>query len=240
MEFPSIVARQILSSDRTKKPIVVPISTREPKQIVNQSVAKPYRKTVTSESTIQKPRSIFRRLYEHVSKTCSWWYTKLTPPGYKWEPKSKTGNVKPNVSLTQGSESRTTNISKPKTIKGSTLSNTLVSSNTVAARRNYPAHRRLWVLKAHDVKSQASRNFTIKRVYYVEGLKHNLFSIGQFCDADLEVAFRKSTCYVRDLKGNDLLTGSHGTYLYSITLQETTSPNPTFLMAKASSSQAWL
>nr|GEW96462.1 retrotransposon protein, putative, Ty1-copia subclass [Tanacetum cinerariifolium] len=54
---------------------------------------------------------------------------------------------------------------------------------------------------------------TIKRVYYVKGLNHNLFSVGQFCDADLEVAFRKSTCYIRDLKGNDLLTGSRGTDL---------------------------
>ncbi|GJX43646.1 retrovirus-related pol polyprotein from transposon TNT 1-94 [Tanacetum coccineum] len=51
---------------------------------------------------------------------------------------------------------------------------------------------------------------------------------------------RKSTCYVRDLKENDLLTGSRGTDLYSITLQDTTSPNPICLMAKASSSQAWL
>nr|GFC32068.1 integrase, catalytic region, zinc finger, CCHC-type, peptidase aspartic, catalytic [Tanacetum cinerariifolium] len=48
---------------------------------------------------------------------------------------------------------------------------------------------------------------TIKRVYYVEGLNHNLFSVGQFYDADLEVDFRKSTCFIRDLKGNDLLTG---------------------------------
>ncbi|GKD59384.1 retrovirus-related pol polyprotein from transposon TNT 1-94, partial [Tanacetum coccineum] len=81
---------------------------------------------------------------------------------------------------------------------------------------------------------------TIKRVYYVEGLNHNLFSVGQFCDADLEVAFRKSTCYIRDLKGNDLLTGSRGTDLYSITLQYTSTPNPIYLMAKATSSQAWL
>ncbi|GKB83993.1 retrovirus-related pol polyprotein from transposon TNT 1-94 [Tanacetum coccineum] len=51
---------------------------------------------------------------------------------------------------------------------------------------------------------------------------------------------RKSTCYVRDLKENDLLTGSRGTDLYSITLQDITSPNPICLMAKASSSQAWL
>ncbi|GKA99407.1 retrovirus-related pol polyprotein from transposon TNT 1-94 [Tanacetum coccineum] len=54
-------------------------------------------------------------------------------------------------------------------------------------------------------------NVTIKRVYYVEGLNHNLFSVG-----------------------------SHGIDLYSITLQNTTSPNPICLMAKASSSQAWL
>ncbi|GKA12243.1 retrovirus-related pol polyprotein from transposon TNT 1-94 [Tanacetum coccineum] len=81
---------------------------------------------------------------------------------------------------------------------------------------------------------------TIKRVHYVEGLNHNLFSVGQFCYVDLEVAFRKSTCYIRDLKRNDLLTSSHDTDLYSITLQNTTSPNPICLMAKASSSQAWL
>ncbi|GKE89492.1 retrovirus-related pol polyprotein from transposon TNT 1-94 [Tanacetum coccineum] len=83
-------------------------------------------------------------------------------------------------------------------------------------------------------------NITIKKVYYVEGLNQNLFFVGQFCDADLEVAFQKSTCYIHDLKGNDLLTGSRGTDLYSITLQETSTPNPIFLMAKATTSQAWL
>nr|GEV47564.1 integrase, catalytic region, zinc finger, CCHC-type, peptidase aspartic, catalytic [Tanacetum cinerariifolium] len=45
---------------------------------------------------------------------------------------------------------------------------------------------------------------TIKKVYYVEGLNHNLFSVGQLCDADLKVVFRKSTCYIRDLNTNDL------------------------------------
>nr|GEZ39747.1 integrase, catalytic region, zinc finger, CCHC-type, peptidase aspartic, catalytic [Tanacetum cinerariifolium] len=52
----------------------------------------------------------------------------------------------------------------------------------------------------------------INRVYYVEGLNHNLFSVGQFCDADLEVAFRKSTCFVRDLQGNDLLTAKRSSF----------------------------
>nr|GEZ69041.1 retrovirus-related Pol polyprotein from transposon TNT 1-94 [Tanacetum cinerariifolium] len=50
----------------------------------------------------------------------------------------------------------------------------------------------------------------------------------------------KSTCFIRDLKGNDLLSGSPGTDLYSITLQNTNSPNPICLVAKATSSQAWL
>ncbi|GJX14829.1 retrovirus-related pol polyprotein from transposon TNT 1-94 [Tanacetum coccineum] len=80
----------------------------------------------------------------------------------------------------------------------------------------------------------------IKRVYYVEGLNHNLFSVGQFCDADLEVAFRKSTCFVRDLQGNNLLTGNRGSDLYTISLQETTSSTPICFMAKASPTQAWL
>nr|GFA00459.1 hypothetical protein [Tanacetum cinerariifolium] len=50
-------------------------------------------------------------------------------------------------------------------------------------------------------------NVTISRVYYVEGRGHNLFSVGQFCDSDLEVAFRQHTCFICNLDGVDLLTG---------------------------------
>ncbi|GKC07989.1 retrovirus-related pol polyprotein from transposon TNT 1-94, partial [Tanacetum coccineum] len=53
-------------------------------------------------------------------------------------------------------------------------------------------------------------------------------------------AFWKSTCFVRDLQGNDLLTGSRGSDLYTISLQETTSSTPICFMAKASPTQAWL
>ncbi|GKB95743.1 retrovirus-related pol polyprotein from transposon TNT 1-94, partial [Tanacetum coccineum] len=59
-------------------------------------------------------------------------------------------------------------------------------------------------------------NVTISRVYYVEGLGHNLFSLGQFCDEDLEVAFQKNTCFIRNLEGVDLLSGSRDTNLYTI------------------------
>nr|GEV03696.1 hypothetical protein [Tanacetum cinerariifolium] len=50
-------------------------------------------------------------------------------------------------------------------------------------------------------------NVTISRVYFVEGLRHNLFSVGQFCDSDLEVTFCQHTCFIRNLDGVDLLTG---------------------------------
>nr|GFB13761.1 putative ribonuclease H-like domain-containing protein [Tanacetum cinerariifolium] len=53
-------------NSRTKMPMAVPVSTREPKRIVNQSVAKPHRSIVVSESTNQKPRCTIRKLYEHV------------------------------------------------------------------------------------------------------------------------------------------------------------------------------
>ncbi|GKG18494.1 hypothetical protein Tco_0372792 [Tanacetum coccineum] len=53
-------------------------------------------------------------------------------------------------------------------------------------------------------------NSVIFRVYYVEGLGHNLFSIGQFCDSDFEVAFKKPSCYVRDTDGVELIKGSRG------------------------------
>ncbi|GJZ58373.1 retrovirus-related pol polyprotein from transposon TNT 1-94 [Tanacetum coccineum] len=47
----------------------------------------------------------------------------------------------------------------------------------------------------------------ISRVYYVEGLGHNLFYVKQFCDSDLEVAFRKHSCYVRDIDSVKLIKG---------------------------------
>ncbi|GJX22174.1 hypothetical protein Tco_0226619 [Tanacetum coccineum] len=59
---------------RTKMPMAVPISTREPKRTVNQYAATTLKGTVAAESTNQKSRSTIRKQYEHISKTCKWWY----------------------------------------------------------------------------------------------------------------------------------------------------------------------
>ncbi|GJX93540.1 retrovirus-related pol polyprotein from transposon TNT 1-94 [Tanacetum coccineum] len=83
-------------------------------------------------------------------------------------------------------------------------------------------------------------NFTICHVYYVEGLGHNLFSVGQFCDGDLEVAFRSNTCYVRNLEGDDLLIGSRESKLYNISISELVASSPVCLMSKETSTKSWL
>nr|GFA62986.1 hypothetical protein [Tanacetum cinerariifolium] len=199
---------------------------------VLKSVAKPIKRTVASESN-KKPRNFIRKIYEHVSKTCSWWYPKSTPSGYIWKPKSRTENINPNLVkiilfiIDSG-------CSKHMTGNLKLLINFLEKFlGTIKFGNDHIAP----ILGYRDLVQGA---VTIKRVYYVEGLNYNLFSVGQFCDADLDVAFRKSTCFIRNLKGNDLLPGSRGTDLYSITLQDTNSPNPIYLVAKVTSSQAWL
>ncbi|GJV05288.1 retrovirus-related pol polyprotein from transposon TNT 1-94 [Tanacetum coccineum] len=82
-------------------------------------------------------------------------------------------------------------------------------------------------------------NVMISRVY-VEGLGHNLFSVGQFCDSNLEVAFRQHTCFIRNLEGVDLLTGSRGTNLYTLSLRDMITSSPICLLSKDIKTKSWL
>nr|GFA34080.1 integrase, catalytic region, zinc finger, CCHC-type, peptidase aspartic, catalytic [Tanacetum cinerariifolium] len=83
-------------------------------------------------------------------------------------------------------------------------------------------------------------NVTISKAYFVEGLGHNLFSVGQFCDSDLEVAFRQYTCFIRNIEGVDLLTGSQGNNLYTLSLGDMMASSPICLLSKASKTKSWL
>nr|GFA58823.1 hypothetical protein [Tanacetum cinerariifolium] len=170
---------------------------------VLNSVAKPIKKTVSSESN-KKPRNFTRKLYEHVSKTCSWWYSKFTPSGYKWKPNSVKENVNPNLVeivlfiVDSGcSKHMTGNLKLLISFMEKFLGTVKFGNDQIAP-----------ILGYGDLVQGA---VMINRVYYVEGLNHNLFFFG-----------------------------SRGTNLYSIKLQDTSSPNPIFLVAKATSSQAWL
>nr|GEY81296.1 hypothetical protein [Tanacetum cinerariifolium] len=73
-----------------------------------------------------------------------------------------------------------------------------------------------------------------------KGLGHNLFLVGQFCDADLEVAFRRNTCFTRDLDGVELLKGNRSTNLYTINLYDMASASSICLIARATPTKSWL
>ncbi|GJY47432.1 integrase, catalytic region, zinc finger, CCHC-type containing protein [Tanacetum coccineum] len=83
-------------------------------------------------------------------------------------------------------------------------------------------------------------NVTISRVYYVEGLGHKLFSVGQFYDSNLEVTFRQYTCFIRNLVVVDLLTGSRGNNLYTLSLGDMMASSLVCLLSKASKTKSWL
>ncbi|GJW89452.1 retrovirus-related pol polyprotein from transposon TNT 1-94 [Tanacetum coccineum] len=174
------------------------ISTRIPNELCKTNMLQTplIEKTVASASTNQKPRSKIRKQYEQISKTCKWWYSKITPPGHKWKPKTSTVNVKPNLVeiilfiIDSG-------CSKHMTGNLKLLSNFVEKFLSTVKF----GHDQITSILSYGYLVQG--NMTIKR-------------------------------------GNDLLTGSRGLDIYSITLQATTSPNPIFLMAKATSSQAWL
>ncbi|GJU72512.1 retrovirus-related pol polyprotein from transposon TNT 1-94 [Tanacetum coccineum] len=80
----------------------------------------------------------------------------------------------------------------------------------------------------------------LTRVYYVEGLGHNLFSIRKFYDSNLEVAFHQHTCFIRNLEGVDLLTGFRDNNQYTLSLGDMMASSPICLLSKASKTKSWL
>ncbi|GKE29744.1 retrovirus-related pol polyprotein from transposon TNT 1-94 [Tanacetum coccineum] len=119
----------------------------------------------------------------------------------KLVPKLRKDNVSISISPTIDNASRITNVLKITNSLGFNLSNVPSSSTYLADYLTHPIHCNVHfgndqfalILGYEDL---VQGNITIKRVYYVEGLNYNLFSVGQFCDADLEVALRKSTCFI--------------------------------------------
>ena len=51
-------------------------------------------------------------------------------------------------------------------------------------------------------------NFTIKKVAFVDDLKHNLISVSQLCDNNLEVLFTKQRSLIMDAKTKDVIVDS--------------------------------
>ncbi|GJR42266.1 hypothetical protein Tco_1310369 [Tanacetum coccineum] len=234
----------------TKKPNVVPISTRKPKSQANKSVATPHKKTVASESTITSSKSYYRMLYKKTSKAWKWWIAQQCPSTYKWVPKTQ----KKWVPKTQKKwVPKVRNESVPKRVSFAIVQLILFivdsgctkhMTGNVSLLCNFVEKylgtvrfgndqfapilfMEILVKKQHDQKSLLRLR-----------LNHNLFSFGQFCDCGLEVHFGNLRVLLEIFRENDLLSGNRG--LISIQYpQETTSSTPICLLAKASPTQAW-
>ncbi|GJX98959.1 retrovirus-related pol polyprotein from transposon TNT 1-94 [Tanacetum coccineum] len=214
---------------RTKKPKVVPISASKPKRKANKSVATPHKKTVALDTTIQKSKSYYKELYEHTNQEWKWWIAKRCPSKYTWTqkplrtkkiwmPKIRKEDVSTSISPTIDIISRITNVLKISNSLGSNLSNVPSSSNSLADCTTHPIH------------------CTVR-------FGNDQFAPILFWRSDSRewLLSQKSTCFMRESSGNRiLLTGSRGSDLYIISLQETTSSTPICFMAKASPTQAWL
>ncbi|GKD30600.1 retrovirus-related pol polyprotein from transposon TNT 1-94 [Tanacetum coccineum] len=124
----------------------------------------------------------------------------------------------------------------PKSKSAQSQSSEIKSSTRVRSNSNTPVTTQKWVAKLSTIPSA----FVSCDACDPTRLGHNLFSVGQFCDGDLEVAFRSNTCYVRNLEGDDLLTGSRDSNLYTISISELANSSPVCLMSRATSTKSWL
>nr|GEX34968.1 retrotransposon-related protein [Tanacetum cinerariifolium] len=137
-------------------------------------------------------------------------------------------NMHSNVSRTLSTNSRTPNSSDTTYVVLKTrFSEKLAQSKTLDTTA-VVSKPKIDVGSASKDKNKG--NITICHVYYVEGLGHNLVSVGKFCDGDLEVAFRSKTCYVRNLEGYNLLTGGRESNLYTISISDMATSSPVCLI----------
>ncbi|GJZ86576.1 retrovirus-related pol polyprotein from transposon TNT 1-94 [Tanacetum coccineum] len=167
----------------------------------------PSRKPIVLESESPKPvvNLVYSRKPRKNKNTASVSKTKVIKPisANKQEPSKFWGSTKTNVPSTSLNECR---LSK--------------SSSSIVKFGNDQ------VGKIMGYGDYQIGNVTISRVYYVEGLGYNLFSMGQLCDSNLEVAFRQHTCFIRNLEGVVLLTGSQGDNLYTLSLGNMMASSP--------------
>ncbi|GJX63437.1 retrovirus-related pol polyprotein from transposon TNT 1-94 [Tanacetum coccineum] len=159
--------------------------------------------------------------------------TAEVPPRKPTAPETDT--LKPVVTLVYSRKPRksTTNIpvSKPKILKSISANNKVPSkfwgsivSDVPSSSLDECRSSKLFSVKFendHVTKIMGYGdyqigNVKISKVYYVEGLRHNLFSVGQFGDSNLEVAFHQHNCFIHNLEGVDLLTGSRGNNLHGL------------------------
>ncbi|GJY40006.1 hypothetical protein Tco_0426370 [Tanacetum coccineum] len=122
--------------------------------------------------------------------------------GYIWRPTGRTFTIVGNACpLTRTTTTNEVPSRKPIVLESESPKPVvkLVYSRKPRKNKNTESVSKTKVIKPMSAnKQEPSKSLW---VYYVEGLGHNLFSVGQFCDSNLEVAFRQHTCFIRNLEG---------------------------------------
>ncbi|GJR13247.1 retrovirus-related pol polyprotein from transposon TNT 1-94 [Tanacetum coccineum] len=217
------------------------------KKSSKRKVWKPTGKVFTNIGYIWRPTGRTFTIVENASPLTR--ITTTTEVPLRKPTTLKSDTHKPVVTLVYSRKPRKSKtnvlVSKPKIIKSISANNKEPSKSWGSIVSNVPSSsldecRYDHVEKIMGYGDYQIGNVTISRVYYVEGLGHNLFSVGLFCDLNLEVAFRQHTCFIRNLEGVDLLTGSRGKNLYTLSLGDIMASSLICLLSKASKTKLWL
>nr|GEU79624.1 integrase, catalytic region, zinc finger, CCHC-type, peptidase aspartic, catalytic [Tanacetum cinerariifolium] len=96
----------------------------------------------------------------------------------------------------------------------------------------------IWTCSKHMTEDRSQLiNFVHK---FLGTVKFGNDHVAKIMGYDLEVAFRQHTCFIRNLDSVDLLTGSRGNNLYTLSLQDMMVSSPIYLLSKASKTKSWL
>ncbi|KAI3733787.1 hypothetical protein L6452_13243 [Arctium lappa] len=184
--------------------------------------------------TCQDSGDWFGNYHVHSSHTNSHAFQKNKGSNLKWIPKTCANTAGPKFKWTSHTWFLDSGCSKHMTGQKEILSN---YKDKYCGTVRFGNNQFSPIMGYGDVQHG---NVTVKRVSYVEGLGHNLFSIGQFCDKDLEVNFKAKSCSVRNEEGEELLVGTRETDLYTINLSDVQNDKQVCLLSKASMQQSWL
>ncbi|XP_052627229.1 uncharacterized protein LOC128133738 [Lactuca sativa] len=84
-------------------------------------------------------------------------------------------------------------------------------------------------------------NFTIKKVAFIDDLKHNLISVSQLCDNNLEVLFTKQRSLIMDAKTKDVIVDSdRAGNMYPLDMDLIYGKPDICLLSKAPADISWL
>ncbi|GKA94379.1 retrovirus-related pol polyprotein from transposon TNT 1-94 [Tanacetum coccineum] len=230
------VARYALSRDsRVKRALfTTPVAAKSKNLGATSIVVKSRLSVAKTPTTTNKVSSALSlSFYSSQSRTlCNYMKNKIATsrkwqkwfeyqPCFNWTPKSKTAQSTPSVS-----KSCTSGRTKSKTPMIQLV---------------------LWIGYSGCSKHMTGnlkllRNFIEKFMGIVRFRNDHFAAITGYGDyvQDLEVAFRSNTCYVQNLKGDDFLTGSRESNLYTISISKLAASSPVCLMSKVTSTKSWL